>query len=76
VGRAADELEASIEKLLTERAAHKGAKAAAIAKYKSADKVRLGVKLEIAKEELAKAIEKQEGGGLEGAMTKQSPFRR
>ncbi|OBT57078.1 hypothetical protein VE04_03526 [Pseudogymnoascus sp. 24MN13] len=66
---------ASIEKLLTERAAHKGAKTTAIAKYKSADKVRLGVELEIMKEELAKAIEKQEGGGLEGAMTKQSPFR-
>jgi hypothetical protein len=67
-GERANELEKSIDKILTARGIHKGAKAAAIARYKDADKVRLAVELNIVEEELAKTTEKQEGGGLEDVM--------
>jgi uncharacterized coiled-coil DUF342 family protein len=68
-GEWADELETNVKKILANRAAYKGAKAAAITWYKAADKICLAVRLDIAKEELAKAaIERQEGGGSDEAM--------
>ncbi|OBT79275.1 hypothetical protein VF21_01961 [Pseudogymnoascus sp. 05NY08] len=64
----ADELETAIDKIIADRGLHEGAKEDAIAKYQVADKVRPGLELEFMREELAKAIERQEAGRAEGVM--------